>query len=439
MSSAVQTQNGVGIVADHFNPAPPSVIHLDLNSAFATIEQQSNPWLRGRPIAVAAYTSPRAIVIAPSVEAKRAGCKLRMTVAECRALCLDIVILPPDPPKYRYVNRLFARLLSQYTPDLINKSIDEFALWMAGTPSMQRGLVATADEIKYRIRRDIGSAITGSVGIGPNWFLAKTVAGLHKPDGLDVIDEENIEAIYRSLELRDLCGIDVGYSIRLASVEVYSVEQFAAASLGVLKAGFHSVLGFDWYARLRGWEVDHMEYGRKSYGKAYALPTPARTQSAFAPILATMVERMGARMRRGGYHAKAVAIGLVFEDHTYWGGHRRFSQALVDNQQLYRPLFELYTRAPRKGITRMNAVCFDLVSAATTQLALTEDQERTLRKAEAVDRINSRFGTHAIQPAVMLGIGTRIPDRISFGCVKDLTGFLFNATDIDDMDDGFIY
>ncbi len=114
--------------SSRFNPQLSSWLHIDLNSCFATIEQQANTHLRGKPIAICAYTTPRGCILAPSVEAKRFGVKTGMQVREGKLLCPSLIILPSDPPKYRFVNRALLKLLNEYTPQVSVRSIDEMIL-----------------------------------------------------------------------------------------------------------------------------------------------------------------------------------------------------------------------------------------------------------------------------------------------------------------------
>ena len=135
-----------------FNPKPSTILHIDLNSCFATIEQQANPLLRGRPIAVAAYATPNGCILAPSIEAKQHGIKTGMRVKEGKLLYPRLIILPPDPWKYRNVHLKLRKLLSDYTYDLTPKSIDEFVLdfqKFSGSPMHKVG-----SEIKTRIKKD---------------------------------------------------------------------------------------------------------------------------------------------------------------------------------------------------------------------------------------------------------------------------------------------
>ncbi|KKT68577.1 MAG: DNA-directed DNA polymerase, partial [Microgenomates group bacterium GW2011_GWC1_44_37] len=184
-----------------FNPAPSTVMHIDLNSCFATIEQQANPLLRDKPIAVAAYDSPNGCILAPSVQAKKLGIKVGMRVKDGRLLCPDLIVLPSDPDKYRSVHLGLKKVLSVYTPDIVPKSIDEFVLNFAGTPALRRDLFLIGQEVKDRIRKEVGDYLTVSIGLGPNRFLAKTASNLHKPDGLDEINKNNFLKIYESLTL----------------------------------------------------------------------------------------------------------------------------------------------------------------------------------------------------------------------------------------------
>ncbi|MCX6784174.1 MAG: hypothetical protein NT141_03900 [candidate division WWE3 bacterium] len=255
-----------------FNPNDPTILHLDLNSCFASIEQQANPLLRGRPVAVAAYVSPRGCILAASYEAKKLGVKTGMRVQDGKMLCKDLVVLPPDANKYRAVHLKMRQLLNSYTNLVTPKSIDEFVLDLAGSPSLKLGMAETALNIKRRIKEEVGDYLRVSVGIAPNRYLAKVASSYQKPDGLTVINNSNYAAIYDSLKLTDLCGIKEANAARLNEGGVYTVTQMYAASAATLKLAFHSVCGYQWYLRLHGYEIDDVLFARSSYGNSYALP-----------------------------------------------------------------------------------------------------------------------------------------------------------------------
>src|SRR5947209_8620886 len=188
------------------NYNPPLIMHIDLNSCFAIIEQQANPLLRHKPVAIAAYDTARGAVIASSYEAKAKGIKLGVNVREARLLDRSVHILTPDPEKYFDAHRRFKQVLAHYTSEVHPKSIDEFVIDFRGSQAIQRGksLVDVGHEIKADIKQALGEYVTVNIGIGTNRFLAKLAAGLHKPDGLDVITGDNLQETYSKLTLLDL-------------------------------------------------------------------------------------------------------------------------------------------------------------------------------------------------------------------------------------------
>lgn len=411
-----------------FNHKPSTIIHLDLNSCFATIEQQANPLLRGRPIAVAAYTTPSGCIVAPSVEAKTYGVKVGMRVREGKLLCPALIVLPPDPWKYRNVHLGLRKILGDYTDKFYPKSIDEFVLNLEGYPAYAKGMFEVAGEIKRRVKKEIGEWITLSIGIAPNRFLAKTAAALHKPDGLDEINKDNFRAIYSGLRLTDLCGIKERNAVRLNAMGIYTVLDFYEAPYPKLKAAFESVLGYYWYPRLRGWEIDDVAFARRSYGNSFALPKPLTTIEELSPVLSKLVEKMGRRVRTAGYKAQGVHLAISYRDGAFWHKGVTVSKILFDSRDIYRVAFKLLTRSPYRSPVRELAVSvFNLIDTSSLQLELFDNLERKEKLVKAVDKVNERWGDFVITPARMIGAKEVVIDRIAFGGVKELEEFTLNS------------
>src|SRR5437764_349838 len=159
------------------NHNAPTILFTDLNSCFASVEQQANPLLRGKPIVVAAYNSPNGCVVAPSIEAKRHGIKTGMTVRDARLLYPGVIVRTPDPAKYRAVHLKFRRIFQDYSPSVTPKSIDEVVLDLTDTLDLYKGsILDLGREIKKRIRKEIGEWLQCSIGISTNRFLAKLAA-----------------------------------------------------------------------------------------------------------------------------------------------------------------------------------------------------------------------------------------------------------------------
>src|SRR5690606_22467268 len=149
--------------------------------------------------------------------AKAKGIKLGVNVREARVLCHGIVVMPPDPSKYRAAHRRFKELRLEDSSDVAPKSIDECVLDLAGSPIL-RGAKTMEElglEIKDKVRERLGEWVTVNIGIGSNRFLAKYAASFNKPDSMTKIDWRNLEAKYDGVDLIDLPGINVRYRRRL--------------------------------------------------------------------------------------------------------------------------------------------------------------------------------------------------------------------------------
>ncbi len=419
----------------HFNPKEPTVMHIDLNSCFATVEQQANPFLRGKPLVVAAFNSPGAFILAPSIEAKSLGIKMGMSVRDAKEVCPDVIVKEPDPWKYRNVHMSLKKLLTEYTENAAPKSIDEFVLDLEGCPSLKRGLLEVGAEIKKRIKSEIGEWLTVSVGISTNRYLAKIGAGLTKPDGLDVINADNHQYIFSRMNLTDLTGIKDGNSSRLNRQGIFTVLDFYEASPMVLQQAFHSVTGYYWYMRLRGWEVDDQPTTRRSYGNSVALGKKHVTPDELAPVLAHLVEKMSSRMRAGGYCAKGVHLYLSYKraQGQLGGGswHRGMTtrRILFSSTEIYTVAYKLLLEAPHNLPVHIIAVtCFDLCTEEHVQLDLLSQTLKKRAMTEAQDKINSKWGEYVLRTARMLVQHSPVKDRIAFGGVKELTDVISLVT-----------
>lgn len=421
----------------------PLVMHIDLNSCFAIIEQQSNRLLRGRPVGVAAYDTPRGFVLAASYEAKAKGVKLGVNVAEARALCPGIVIMTPDPAKYREAHRRFKALMLEYTSDVTPKSIDEFVLHLQGSPKIRAGLSveAVAREIKDRVRDRIGEAVTVNIGIGPNRFLAKFAAGFDKPDGMRRIDHTNLEATYQGMDLVDLPGINVRYKRRLQSYGIMTPLDFLKADRRVLeKVVFRSIVGYYWYLRLRGYEIDKYDSKRTQVGHQYALPRKTSDRAELARLLMKLCEKVGRRLRKNGLAARGIHLYLGFAndhgsgqvpasfEHMYkfrsWRQGKKLDHKLYSTADIYRAAKHLLEQAELVGEVRLMAITtYCLEPIDPEQLSLLSGDygvSADHRVTDAIDHINNRYGEFVVTPAAMMDMRGEILDRVAFGSVRDV-------------------
>ncbi len=391
-------------------------MHLDINSCFATIEQQANPLLRGKPVVVAASTKDFGCILASSIEAKKKGVKTGMRVKEGKQIEPRLIVLPTDPNKYRFIHLQLKQLLSTYTPDITPKSIDEFSLNFSSVipASEPESIKIIAQEIKRRIRQEIGEHISVSVGIAPNRFLAKTAAGIHKPDGLDVINQDNIHEVFKKLALTDLCGISFRNALRLNQVGVITAEDFLNASPTQLKAAFKSITATYWYMRLHGMEVDDAPTHKGGLSNSYVLPHPTPPIAAF-PIMIKLTHKLTERLRKEGYRAGFLMLALSSAEHKHWHSGVRLTEPTHKAKEIIHEFYRLMNQNPFSEIKKITVFCGSLHPESGLQLNLFEDEEKHQRIDKALDSINHRFGLFTLVPAPMIGTQEYVPDAIAFG------------------------
>ncbi len=399
-----------------FNPNEPYIMHIDINSCFATIEQQANPFLRGRPTVVAAYAENYGCILASSYEAKKLGIKTGMRVYEARIIYPNLFVLAPDPPKYRMVHLALEKIISRYTNKFVPRSIDEFVLDLNGYPCLvDSSQQSVARDIKQKVREEIGEWITVSIGIGPNRFLAKTGASLHKPDGLDEINKNNFLEVYSKLELTDLCGINKRNKIRLNRFGIYNVCQFYKSSIQNLRGVFGGIVGRYWYLRLRGYEVDDFSVKRKSFGNSYVLPKAKKIRETY-PIIMKLVQKMVNRVQKKGFLISGVHIFFVFSNHTYWHKGKKLYCPIYDFRDVYREILKLVEFCPHKNKIKQIAVTsFNLSSEDRNQVLMFESEIKKRNLNDAFNLINKKYGDFSICAARMAKTEGHVLDRIAFG------------------------
>lgn len=417
-----------------FNNSEPRVMHIDLNSCFASVEQQANPLLRHKPLAVVHSDTPYGCILAPSVEAKLWGVKTGMTLAEGRELCPWLISRVADPPKYRQIHAQFANLLNDYSDHVVSKSIDEFVLQLPGliprnnsprldSPNILQGInpSKTTHDIKSRIKAEIGDYLRVSIGVSTNQILAKLASGLHKPDGFDIIDQNNYKEVYGRINLQEFCGINVRNEARLNRVGIFTPLQFYKASRQTLHSAFESVLGDYWHSRLRGYEVDDVEFATKSFGQSYVLPRPMSYEQ-WRPILAKLVSKAARRLRSAGFTASGIHLSLLFGDHTHWHTGHKQSSNLYSDADLLTAALTLYensldrvtAKLQERSVKKIAVTCFGL-GTESRQLSCLTDLTKTKALTQALDSLNNTWGEYTVSYGSFMGSEGHVKDAIAFG------------------------
>ncbi len=393
-----------------FNKSKPNILCLDINSCFATIEQQANPNLRNKPVVVSAYTTPSGTILAASVTAKKLGIKTGMRVKDAKLIYPKVTVLLPDPPKYRFVHNKLLRILKKYSDDVAPKSIDEF---MFAMPTYNDP-IKTSKEIKQRIKDEIGEYITVSIGISTNRYLAKIASNLKKPDGLSEINKDNFKMVFQGLKLTCLTGIKKANKARLNLYNIKTVNEFYNAPIWKLKLAFGGIGGLYWHTRLHGYEIDDFKTTRKTYGNSYA-PPPNKAHLKHE-ILSKLCEKTGFRLRKAGLVAEGIHLAISFRDGSYWHKGVKTKRVIFESSDIYKEACNLLSESPSNELPRVIAVnVFNLLSNRNLQLNIFNDEVKKTALVKALDSVNKKWGLYTIHSARMASDPTIVQDRISFG------------------------
>ena len=394
-------------------------MHIDLNSAFATTEQQARPSLRGKPMGVTNRISRRCCVIAASYEAKALGIKVGVRLDEAKALAPDFIIVESDPPKYHHMYKRLLSIMRDYSPNIEMKSIDEGIIDFHGTEyhNNYRSLEAIGREIKLRVKETIGGWMRINVGIGPNRFLAKQAANWHKPDGLDQIDSRNLKAYYAAHELRDLNGIAQRYEARLHAVGIYSPLDFLAARPDTLRRlVFRSVIGEDWHQRLRGYEVDDQPTKLGMVGRQFVLDIDSRDNAAVLSRFHYLCETTARKLRYRNVDARGVLVWTQLQNGEYWYVRKMHKTQFYTNHDVYQRALALFEQRPTHGRTvAIGVTCYGLNPSRKNQASLLDDINQDAWVTEAIDEINERYGMFTIASAHARGEHQTVKQKVPFG------------------------
>lgn len=407
------------------NTEAPQVMHIDLNSCFATVEQQARPLLRGRPVGVTnrrVKEAKYACVVAASYEAKQFGVRVGMRADEARRLAPDIIILETDPPKYHFAYQRLVNIMKSYSPQVTMKSIDEGIIDFQGTRANinQQSLESIGHEIKRRLKEDVGCWMRCNIGIAPNRFLAKLAASLHKPDGLDIITHKNLREVLAELKLTDLHGIAYRNQARLNASGIFTPLQFLDAPSDLLRRQvFRSVCGEDWYQRLRGHEIDDQVFSTKTIGRQYVLEDPRLDNDSLHSRLAYLCETTGMKLRYKGLCARGVMVYARYLSGDYWYERKMFKTSCFSNAEIHRRATLLFNRRPRDDYVReIGVTCYQLEPSRQNQVSLLEEVNREVWLTEAVDRVNERYGEFALTFAQSYASRGVVKQKIPFGTTR---------------------
>jgi DNA polymerase IV len=404
------------------NLADPTTLVIDLNCAFASIEQQNDPALRGKVLAIAAYATDAATIVSSSREARDLGIKTGMRVFEAKAIFPGVLVREPNPPLYRSVSDRMIEIMERHSPDVLRMSIDEASMDLAGTPDLVRlGPEGVGLAVKKAIREEVGDCVTCSVGVSTSIWMAKQASNLDKRDGLQRIDHTNLVSVFKRLQLTDLSGIAEASARRLAMAGIHTPIDFLRATNGrLLMAGMHAEVASSWGKRLRGFEVSGFETSiRKSYSHSHVLARATASEKDLEELLMRLSDMVGRRLRAAGRRGAVVSVSVVYRPDTgHFSKQVTLRRPVATGDEIYQAGLKLLAaRDPRRLVGTLGIGLAGLTHGETAQMDLFGEpsKPRRDRLEAAVDAIRDRFGEDAIQRSRLLGRAPVVRDRIAFG------------------------
>jgi DNA polymerase IV len=390
------------------------ILHIDMNSFFASVEQQANPFLRGKAIGVAHSDYPAAAILAASYEAKAYGVKTGTRVGEGKRICPGLIIAPMDTTKYYAVNRQMLKIFKHYTPTIEVYSIDEAFLDVTNTEHLFGGAEKVALEIKKRLKEEIGECLRSSIGIGPNKFLAKVGSNFKKPDGLTVISWENRFDYIDKVPIPDVWGIGRAISKKLAKVGIGSLRQVREMTDTELRMAASS-----YYTRLKllangefyeGVRPNSDKKPPKSMQHAHTLSDATTDRDEILSIFRKQSERLGRRLRHKFMKARRVYISMIPSGlgHYGWGvdvtqgGAKVLDKYTDSGTKIYEAAKEIFKDVKVEQPMRLIIIGIgELLTADNLEFEFAEEKDRgNLNKA--FDKINDKYGEFTLRSGDIL-------------------------------------
>lgn len=414
-------------------------LFLDLNSYFASVEQQVRPELRGKPVAVGPVGADSGTCIAASYEAKKFGVRTGTRVREARELCPHITFVKARPRLYVLMHNRIKEAVERCLPIRDVHSIDEFSCRLDPRERTPETATALAQQVKKSISEHAGVWMRCSIGLAPNRFLAKVGTDMQKPDGLVVLERSDLPHKLYSLKPIDIAGIGPRMNERLAKAGITTVEQLCGKNEKEMEKLWGGVVGRRWWHWLRGEELPERATKKRSLGHQHVLGPDSRNDEAAHAVLSRLLHKAAARLRHDGYAAGRLSVSIRFvEDQkarpgrpapSTIGGWRRASwseseglgAACSDTATMLEVMERLWARRPREAAPLLVDVTLtDLVNAQSQTLPLFEGENRRTRLSQAMDLVNKKYGANVLYTSTIHDAKEHGSGGIAFNYVPNL-------------------
>jgi DNA polymerase-4 len=416
-------------------------LHIDLNSFFASVEQQLHPEYRGKPVAVVPTMADTTSCIAASYEAKALGIKTGTRVGEAKKICPEIILVQGNHGEYADYSHRISQAVERVCPVAHNPSIDEMVCQLIGRerqPTVARRIALAA---KQAIREGVGETLRCSIGMAPNRYLAKIASDMQKPDGLIGLLPSQLPRAIAHLELRDLPGIGARTEVRLNAKGIRTMPELLALDRPAMHKLFDSVWGDRMYHWLRGHDTGDdgapiAAEVQKSLGHSHVLAPEHRTPAGAWAVAHKLLHKAAMRLRMEKFHAGSLAVTVKYAltreqterlpktkqhysgiQNVGWGMEARF-RPCQDTLSLLEALQGCWKQSPDSPAHRkpffVGVTLRDLIPDDEMQATLFEEPGNRNQLSATMDKLNLKYGHSTLHFAGMLPARDSAPTRIAF-------------------------
>ena len=390
-------------------------IFIDMNSYFASVEQEINPGLQGKPVAVVPMIVKNSCCIAASYEAKAFGVKTGTSLKDAKMRCPKIVFIAARPSVYvDFHNRIVAAVETCAKVSKV-RSIDEMDCRLMGKERKPENAYAIARRIKNSIREKVGKSLKCSIGIAPNSLLAKIAAEMHKPDGLTLITRADLPDVLYALKLEDIPGIGDNMHKRVNNAGISTVYQLCQLKKAEMRRIWGGIVGERLWHWLKGDDVPEPDTKKRVVGHSHVLPPKFRTREKAYNVVQKLLLKAALRLRKMNYWAKLLVVYVKYIDRPSWVAKMKLEECR-DDLTLLKALNLLWASCPDSAPLAVGVSLFNLTPNAT--LSLFENPQKT-RLLDTIDKINAKHGVQTVYFGGLHDVKEAAPTRIGFTNIPD--------------------
>ncbi len=420
-------------------PAPISDlrwIYVDFNSYFASVEQQLQPRLRGKPVAVVPVETDATCAIAASYEAKAFGIKTGTPIYEAKKICPELICVLANHEKYVEFHHRINKEVENHIPVTAVCSIDEVACRLMDNEVLEKRATEIALSIKKGLAKNIGEYVKCSIGIAPNKYLAKVATELKKPDGLVIIHKNDLPNKLLNLKLRDFPGIGYNMEKRLIKAGVRNFADIWTMSAQQMRKTWGSVWGERMWYLLRGIDLLEEKTEKRSIGHSHVMAPELRTPEKAKFVAQRLTLKAASRLRRLGFYASAIHFSTRLESGNRLEGSMKCIRA-QDSITFTKMLDEIWkSLKPQirgQRLKKISITLYDLSETSSAQEELFDPLPEGLSKkrkkqegiSNAIDKINHRYGRDSILLGMLPTQGRSFTGtKIAFTRIPDMEEFL---------------